>query len=439
MGKTSIRLSQCMIVRNEEENIEKALSWGKDIAYEQIVVDTGSTDRTVELAKAMGAKVFFFEWIDDFAAAKNFAISKASGDWIAFLDADEVFAEGDERKLVELLEKVEKQTNNTHALWITRLEMGKTKIAASIAMLRVFRNLPGLGYHRRIHEYLGWDDESKILNTVDVTELLSIFHTGYQYEASQKKENRNLKLIQKELEENPNDEQMLGYLGDEYYGTKQYEEAVACYWKSIEQMPDCCKDSDQRSAGTFMRLMYLLMHEKKDYAEVEKVYSVAVSHMEKEADFDYIYGMSLGAQGRLAESRLHLEMALKKFGESRISGSVCLSAELSNAYRSLAWCCFNLGDSNKAVEYCVQLLKADSSDAEALRILLLAFRGKDSSPIVSPEQTVTFLKKICDLTSLHGRYLIFRMAREEIYPELAEYMESMFSLEEKAALEQAGL
>ena len=79
MGCADVRLSQCMIVKNEETNIERALSWGKDIVYEQIVVDTGSTDRTVELARAMGAKVYDFEWIDDFAAAKNYAISKASG------------------------------------------------------------------------------------------------------------------------------------------------------------------------------------------------------------------------------------------------------------------------------------------------------------------------------------------------------------------------
>ena len=56
-------ISQCMIVKNEEKNIEKALSWGKGIVSEQIVVDTGSTDRTVEIAKKMGAKVYDFAWI----------------------------------------------------------------------------------------------------------------------------------------------------------------------------------------------------------------------------------------------------------------------------------------------------------------------------------------------------------------------------------------
>ena len=68
-----------MIVKNEEKNIRRALSWGKDIMCEQIVVDTGSSDRTVEIAREMGAKIFSFPWINDFAAAKNFAIDQAKG------------------------------------------------------------------------------------------------------------------------------------------------------------------------------------------------------------------------------------------------------------------------------------------------------------------------------------------------------------------------
>ena len=105
--KKEIRLSQCMIVKNEEKNIERALSWGKSFMWEQIVVDTGSTDRTVEIARRLGAKVYHFEWIDDFAAAKNYAVSQAQGDWIVFLDADEYFLEEDAKRLVPLLEKLE--------------------------------------------------------------------------------------------------------------------------------------------------------------------------------------------------------------------------------------------------------------------------------------------------------------------------------------------
>ena len=96
-----ISISQCMIVKNEEKNIRRALSWAKEIVQEQVVVDTGSTDRTVEIAESMGAKIFYFEWCDDFSAAKNYAIEQAAGDWIAFLDADEYFTrkmQGSSRK-----------------------------------------------------------------------------------------------------------------------------------------------------------------------------------------------------------------------------------------------------------------------------------------------------------------------------------------------------
>ena len=86
MGKKAgqIKISQCMIVKNEEQNIHRALSWGKGVVHEQIVVDTGSTDNTVRIAESMGAKVYHFEWCDDFSAAKNYAIEQAGGNWIAF-------------------------------------------------------------------------------------------------------------------------------------------------------------------------------------------------------------------------------------------------------------------------------------------------------------------------------------------------------------------
>ena len=103
----NVRLSQCMIVKNEERNIERVLSCAKDYAFEQIVVDTGSTDRTVELAKNMGAKVFHYEWINDFAAARNYAIEQASGNWLLILDADEYISSDDFPKLMQLINKIQ--------------------------------------------------------------------------------------------------------------------------------------------------------------------------------------------------------------------------------------------------------------------------------------------------------------------------------------------
>ncbi|MEW6003159.1 MAG: glycosyltransferase, partial [Nitrospirota bacterium] len=99
----SVSISLCMIVKNEEQNIARALSSVKPVVDEMIVVDTGSTDRTKDIAKAFGAKVYDFAWTDSFSDARNFSLSKASGKWILVLDADEVISAFDHEKLRELI------------------------------------------------------------------------------------------------------------------------------------------------------------------------------------------------------------------------------------------------------------------------------------------------------------------------------------------------
>ena len=100
-----IKISACVIVKNEEKNLPRWLESMRRIADEIVVVDTGSTDRTVDLAKAAGARVFSFAWIDDFAAAKNFALEKATGDWVVFPDADEYFTAADSSKVREWIRR----------------------------------------------------------------------------------------------------------------------------------------------------------------------------------------------------------------------------------------------------------------------------------------------------------------------------------------------
>ena len=214
--QSGVRISQCMIVKDEENNIKKALSWGKGIVCEQIVVDTGSRDRTVQIAESMGARVYHYTWTDDFAAAKNYAISKAKGEWIAFLDADETWAPGDEKKLLKILEQLEPTRAEGITTGLMLLD-DDGKAAAAGTQIRVFRNRANLGYRRRIHEQLGWLDGTP-MHIADATGELSILHSGYSGSVWEDKKvnGRNLKLILKELEDHPGDYEMMGYLGDEY-------------------------------------------------------------------------------------------------------------------------------------------------------------------------------------------------------------------------------
>lgn len=95
-------LSICLIVRDEEATLARCLDCIKDLADELIVVDTGSVDSSVEIARRYTDKVYFFEWINDFSAARNFSFSKATGDFVMWLDADDVITADNVKRLAEL-------------------------------------------------------------------------------------------------------------------------------------------------------------------------------------------------------------------------------------------------------------------------------------------------------------------------------------------------
>ncbi|MDL2259215.1 glycosyltransferase family 2 protein, partial [Eubacteriales bacterium OttesenSCG-928-K08] len=97
-----ITISLCMIVRNEEATLARCLNSIKGVADEIIIVDTGSTDTTVDVAKYFTDKVYSFEWVDDFSAARNFSFSKATMEYLLWLDADDVVLPEDREKLIEL-------------------------------------------------------------------------------------------------------------------------------------------------------------------------------------------------------------------------------------------------------------------------------------------------------------------------------------------------
>jgi len=99
----NVAVSLCMIVKNEAETIGQCLLSVHSLVQEIIVVDTGSADRTRDIAVAFGAKIYDFPWIDDFSAARNFSLSKASGTWILVMDADEVISEQDAAAFRQLI------------------------------------------------------------------------------------------------------------------------------------------------------------------------------------------------------------------------------------------------------------------------------------------------------------------------------------------------
>lgn len=224
-----------MIVKDEENNLPRAIRSVKDLVDEMIVVDTGSTDKTVEAAKALGAQVYFFEWNDDFSAARNFSLSKATGDWILLLDADDELESTDKWKIKKII-----TSNAGPVAYYGRTicysgEEANRNNAVMNSNVRLIKNHQGLHFEGRIHEQIKVGPECSQLQKPMVVADIKFHHYGYLKSAmdSKDKHHRNVTLIERELENDPDNPFMLFSLGNEYYSMHDYKKALECYMHSF--------------------------------------------------------------------------------------------------------------------------------------------------------------------------------------------------------------
>lgn len=221
-----VKVSACVIVKDEELHIKCWLDNMRKITKDLIVVDTGSADRTVELAKEGGARVFHFDWIDDFAAAKNFAIEQAKGDWIVFLDADEYFTDASLKNVRKYIEQYHRNPK-ADALVCKIINVdadAENELINEFYNLRIFRNVPWLPYKNKVHEMLTKANGAIQLMILDTG--VEIYHTGYTKSIIRQKLERNLALLQKDIAEVGEQARHYRYLCDCYYGLEQYDLAL---------------------------------------------------------------------------------------------------------------------------------------------------------------------------------------------------------------------
>jgi glycosyltransferase involved in cell wall biosynthesis len=225
------RLSVCMIVKNEERFLGQCLASVKGLADELIVIDTGSTDLTVEIARGHGAQVGHFEWCNDFAAARNASIAPATGDWILFLDADEELSPAEKQTLPALL-----ASNNTALIRLPLINSHQGQISKSI-LPRLFRNIPAIQFQGCVQEgvYTALLKVSKEWQMdIGVGDLL-ILHHGYNDEVitERNKVQRNYELLVKALEERANQAYFYMRLGLELRRMDRLAESFDAYAKPL--------------------------------------------------------------------------------------------------------------------------------------------------------------------------------------------------------------
>jgi glycosyltransferase involved in cell wall biosynthesis len=228
-----MRLSLCMIVKDEEEMLPRCLAAAAPAVDEIVVVDTGSTDRTIEIAREFGASVVEREWTGSFADARNVSFDAATGDWLMFLDADEVLVEEDVERLRALRGKTWREAFYLSEISYTG-ELGDGTAATHTA-LRVFRARPEYRFSGSLHEQIADTLPLHIPERIEATDI-RVEHYGYlgAVRDAKEKSRRNVELLLRQRDAGATDPFLHFNLGSEYGAVGDAHAALEEFERSWE-------------------------------------------------------------------------------------------------------------------------------------------------------------------------------------------------------------
>jgi len=224
-----------MIVKNEEKVLKRCLDSIKEVIDEIVIVDTGSTDSTKDIAFDYTDNVYDFEWTDSFADARNFAQTKATGEWILVMDADEYV---DPINLNETIQEIKQigQEYDAYEVKIYNFTGFQGERIIQHTSIRIYKNNPSVYFHRTIHEQL-----TKKGGDLKVgSSHLILYHSGYLNRVikEKNKNERNQQLLEKEIKLSGNTGFDYFNLGNEYLSLGKTKDALDAYINAYQKKPD---------------------------------------------------------------------------------------------------------------------------------------------------------------------------------------------------------
>lgn len=288
-------LSIGMIVKNEEAILEECLQalepLRRAVPSELIIADTGSTDRTMEIAEKYADTLFQIPWSGDFGAARNETLDRAQGEWFFYIDADEVL-DADCEALIHLLQSEEAKKYQTISMIRYEYADSTRKEFTTTYYMRIHRRIPGNRFARKIHETL-------IAYSPIVQLPTLVHHSGYQKEVFREKQLRNRPLL--EQEPGPMTPRRLRELSDTYAFDIPWEadRKKELLYQAIEM------ESQDQSLGMYPSVYTSLANlclALKEYAEAERIAKQYLNGragkppLMSDMEINYILGLSLHNQ-----------------------------------------------------------------------------------------------------------------------------------------------
>jgi len=335
-------LTAAMIVRNEEGFLGPCLSSLAGLADELVIVDTGSTDASRDIARSHGARLGEFPWTGDFAAARNHALDLARGEWILWIDADERVLPFPRAELERVLSARDVLACR---LWFTDLE-GTTPHRK----IRLWRNDPRLRFQGRIHENIATSIKAVVAEDgYEIADCeMEMTHLGYEGDISAK-HRRNLPLLRQRLEEAPGIISNWLHLGGILTDLGEKEEAERVFVQAValaRQSPD----RHPREAACYAELARSLAVTGGEptpsrLAEAEAVLAQGLERHPGDRYLQWVDASYRMARGRFEEAVVILERLAgidgERFRDPKVACDKRIFGEF--AFDALGLCCFRLG------------------------------------------------------------------------------------------------
>ncbi len=299
-------ISLCMIVKNEEVMLPACLESVQSVVDEMIIVDTGSTDSTAEIARTFGAEIIDHPWNDNFAEVRNIGLERAKGQWILVLDADEVLTDQSGKNLRQTVTSTKADAltliiRNPHP-------EGELQTYSDFTLTRLFRNKDQYRYQGMIHEQIRPSIE-KTGGMIQKSDLV-IFHKGYSGETVQGNETRaqrNLQLLEESVKNSPGDPYLLYQLGATYKQMGEDQKAKVIL-KKAEQ-----RDGDHILLAETRALMYMKLSQLSltgdEYGNAVRYAKKCLAMQPDNLIGLYVIGVALLYQHKIKEAGAYLLQA----------------------------------------------------------------------------------------------------------------------------------
>lgn len=395
-----MKITLCVICKNEEKKILRCIQSTKTAVDEIIVVDTGSTDRTVELAKSAGATVFEIAWENSFSKARNYAINKVDKGWIIFIDADEYFTNKSIPLIRECIE--EAAMNSKDCVLMDIINYDDNGLTATQKYIKAFRKDDKIYYVYDIHEALKSDNGS--LELWDASDKLKLLHDGYKVQDIKEKEKRNEKMLLEELKKNPNNVDAKFYLMQNYLSQNDLDKVIQ-YGEEILKAKSTGIWGGKELAYTYM--IQACMLAMVPYKKITKYYEYAIAYNATYPDFDYYYGLYLYKYKEYSECILKIKICLEKIEAYNDRIASYATGHIEDALVFQAYCYYELKQYQDAVQVMVKVLHINPERVNILYYLLLIIQEKEM-----PQAIGGFLERLYDLNNTLHQIILLKVSKK---------------------------